>query len=121
MILGLLLVSASFLSPFFAPSLTEGKWTDEQALEHAQTSARLHALAHEKGHFHEEEADRPAKDKAALEREFAEAEAKYKEGDAKLAQAQSLPGQIAFWIRCSGALLLALGLAAFFRHQRHEA
>jgi hypothetical protein len=128
LIMGLALVAFSFVWPLVASStLSSSSWTKEQARQHAETSAKLHELAHERGHFAddsashaEKHASHSAKNEADLEREFKETEAKYKEGDAKLAYAQSFSDRVTFWIRCFGGILLLLGLAAHFRHQRQE-
>jgi hypothetical protein len=121
MILGLILVLTSFVLPFFLPSLTERSWTEEQAKARSETGHLLHGLAGERGgHTHGEPVNHPEKDKAALEREFAAAEAKYKQQDAELKRIQERSGNITFWFRCAGALVLAIGLAIFFRAKRQE-
>jgi biopolymer transport protein ExbB/TolQ len=128
LVMGLALVAFSFVWPFVASSTLSSSWTKEQARQHAETSAKLHQLAHERGHLADESANHSEKhvahssrNEADLEREFKETEAKYKEGDAKLAYAQSFSDRVAFWIRCFGGILLLLGLTAHFRHRQREA
>jgi hypothetical protein len=128
MALGLLLVACSFLLPILLPEgKMEGSWTKEQAQEHAKASANLHRLAHEQIHAQESPAehqhhagDHP-KYSADLKREFEEAKTKYERGDAKLKQAQSLPGWIGFWLGCTGSVLLVAGVGFYFYFGRRIA
>jgi hypothetical protein len=108
-VLGLLLVLISFVLPYLAPSAIEGNWTPEQAQEHAKWSAESHRLAHEREHGSD-----------AAKRAFAEADAKYKEGDAQLVRAQTLPDRITFWIGCAGGAVLLLGLGSYYNYQRKQ-
>jgi hypothetical protein len=117
-VLGLSLVLVSFLLPIVAPALVEGKWTPEQAKEHAQWSAELHRLAHQRAHAQGTSAEHQDEKPLATEQEFQTAAAKYKEGDTQLRDAQDRPARIKFWIGCCGGALLLSGLVVYYNYQR---
>jgi hypothetical protein len=121
MAVGVILIIASFLLPYFAASSLTGDWTKEQAEAHSKRSAELHELAHEMAHHHATAEKNHSGDEAELKRRFEEVQKRYDEGDALLRDAQELPDRIIFRLQCIGGSILFVGLAIFFRYHRKEA
>jgi hypothetical protein len=84
------------------------RWTDDQALQYQSISAELHGLSH----AHHDEDDEHDEDHAVRLRA---AQDKFDQLRSELGAARRRPQQIADVLQLVGIVLIALGVAAYYR------
>jgi hypothetical protein len=118
-VVGLVLMVLSFLWAALFPPVN--RWSDEQAKEHQQASAKYHQLQHTVGHqLKSPKNSSPKPQPQSTPGDLEAAKKRWQEIEAARVAARDSGEQTKWWLRLGGAAVAAIGVVALVSGKQRE-